>query len=45
MRELRDAVDLVPSPFHGLAMLGYHVTALGTRLSPLHDRFPARFAD
>jgi O-antigen/teichoic acid export membrane protein len=45
MQELRDAVDLVPSPFRGLAMLGYNVTQLGTRLSPLHDRFPAKLAD
>ena len=45
MLEFKDAVDLVPSPFHGLAMLGYHLTALGTRLSPLHDRFPAKLAD
>jgi hypothetical protein len=45
MLELRDAVNLVPSPFHGLAMLVYHLTALATRLSPLHDRFPAKLAD
>jgi hypothetical protein len=29
MQKLRDAVDLVPSPFHGLAMLGYNLTRLG----------------
>ncbi|HKF28793.1 MAG TPA: hypothetical protein VKB29_06175 [Candidatus Binataceae bacterium] len=45
MQELKEAVDLVPSPFRDLAMLGYHVTALGTRLSPLQDRFPAKLAD
>jgi hypothetical protein len=35
----------VPSPFRGLGMLGYSVTLLGTRLSPLHDRFPAQLAE
>jgi len=44
MKELKDAVDLVPSPLHGLAMLGYNLMRLGTSLSPLQDRFPAKLA-
>ncbi len=35
----------MPSPFCDPATLGYQITALGTRLSPLHNRFRAKSAD
>lgn len=45
MTEFKDAVDLVPAPFRSLAAIGYEVVRLGTRISPLHRRFPAKLAD
>lgn len=44
MNEFKDAVDLVPSPFRPLATLGYQVVRVGTQLSPLQGRFPAKLA-
>jgi hypothetical protein len=42
LREFKDAIDLVPPPFSIVARFMYAVVNLGTSLSPLHNRFPAK---
>jgi len=40
LAEFRDAAELVPPPFGAIARLAHRLAQLGSRLSPLHDRFP-----
>ncbi len=42
LREFKDAIDLVPAPFIIFGRMTYAVVNLGTSLSPLHNRFPAK---
>ncbi|HLI81836.1 MAG TPA: hypothetical protein VKV03_17735, partial [Candidatus Binataceae bacterium] len=42
MREFKDAIDLVPPPFHIFARMMYAVVNIGTSISPLHNRFAAK---
>jgi O-antigen/teichoic acid export membrane protein len=42
MREFKDAIDLIPAPFAVFGRMMYAVVKLGTALSPLHNRFPAK---
>lgn len=42
LRELKDAVDLVPAPFSVVAHMTYKFVNLGVALSPLHNRFRSR---
>ncbi len=42
LREFKDAIDLVPAPFIIFGRMTYAVVNLGTALSPLHNRFPAK---
>ncbi|HYB90326.1 MAG TPA: hypothetical protein VEC38_04695 [Candidatus Binataceae bacterium] len=40
LAEFRDAAELVPAPFGAAARMAHRLVELGSRLSPLHDRFP-----
>ena len=42
LREFKDAIDLIPAPFRFFGRVIYAVVNLGTSLSPLHNRFPAK---
>ena len=42
LREFKDAIDLVPAPFRIFGRMTYAVVNLGTSISPLHNRFPAK---
>ncbi len=40
LREFRDAAELVPPPFGAIARMAHWIVEIGSRLSPLHNRFP-----
>ncbi|HVN28437.1 MAG TPA: oligosaccharide flippase family protein [Candidatus Binataceae bacterium] len=42
LEEFHDAAELVPHPFGIIARVAHGTVAFASRLSPLHDKFPAR---
>jgi O-antigen/teichoic acid export membrane protein len=40
LEEFRDAAELVPAPFGAIARMAHRLVAIGSSLSPLHNRFP-----
>ncbi|HUA34780.1 MAG TPA: hypothetical protein VMA09_14325 [Candidatus Binataceae bacterium] len=42
LAEFRDAAELVPAPFGGIATWAHRVTSYASSLSPLNNRFPGR---
>jgi hypothetical protein len=42
LREFKDAVEIVLHPFRALVLLAYQLVSVGSVLSPLYDRFPAK---
>ncbi len=40
LAEFRDAAEMVPAPFGAIARMAHRVVEFGSKLSPLHDRFP-----
>jgi O-antigen/teichoic acid export membrane protein len=45
LAEFRDAAELVPSPFGAIARMAHAVVQFGSKLSPLHDRFPGKLVE
>ena len=45
LAEFRDAAELVPAPFGAIARMAHALVQFGSRLSPLHDRFPGRMVE
>ena len=43
--EFRDAAELVPAPFGAIARMAHAVVQFGSKLSPLHDRFPGKLVE
>ncbi|GEM_PF-2313407 len=39
LAEFKDAAELVPAPFTNLARMAFRMVAVGTMISPLHERF------
>jgi hypothetical protein len=45
LAEFRDAAELVPAPFGGIARMTHRLVAWASAMSPLNDRFPGRLAE
>ncbi|MDO8433621.1 MAG: hypothetical protein Q7S58_14545 [Candidatus Binatus sp.] len=45
LAEFRDAAELVPAPFGGIARMAHSLVEWGSKLSPLNDRFPGNLVE